>query len=95
MLALRRPLPLPPFAEDGRGSSGIDTGKSIGLSGGILLPTEAVDSNRSVLELEHIFELRNLFLYIYHLYGPGARINFQTEIVNGELSGAKWYLVTQ
>ena len=24
-----------------------------------------------------------------------ARINFQTEIVNGELSGAKWYLVTQ
>ena len=25
----------------------------------------------------------------------GARINFQTELVNGELSGAKWYLVTQ
>ena len=24
-----------------------------------------------------------------------ARINFQTEIVNGELSGAKWYIVTQ
>ena len=37
----------PPFAEDGRGSSGIGRGKSIGLAEGILLPAEAVDSNRS------------------------------------------------
>ena len=37
----------PPFAEDGRGSSGIVRGKSIGLAEGILLSTEAVDSNRS------------------------------------------------
>ena len=35
-----------PFAEDGRGSSGIGRGKSIGLTEGILLPAEAVDSNR-------------------------------------------------
>ena len=26
---------------------------------------------------------------------PAERINFQTEFVNGELPGAKWYLVTQ
>ena len=39
---------LPPiFAGDGRGSSGIGRGKSIGLTEGILLPAEAVDSNRS------------------------------------------------
>ncbi len=31
----------PPFAEDGRGSSGIGRGKSIGLAEGIPLPTEA------------------------------------------------------
>ena len=37
----------PPFAEDGRGSSGIGGGKSIGPTEGILLPAEAVDSNRS------------------------------------------------
>ena len=37
----------PPFAEDGRGSSGLGRGKSIGLTEGILLPAEAVDSNRS------------------------------------------------
>ena len=37
----------PPFAEDGRGSSGIGRGKSIGLTEGILLPAEVVDSNRS------------------------------------------------
>ena len=35
------------FAEDGRGPSGISRGKSIGLTEGILLPAEAVDSNRS------------------------------------------------
>ena len=34
-------------AEDGRGSSGIGSGKSIGLAEGILLPAEAVESNRS------------------------------------------------
>ena len=34
-------------AKDGRGSSGIGRGKSIGLAGVILLPAEAVDSNRS------------------------------------------------
>ena len=33
--------------EDGRGSSGIDSGKSIGLAEGILLPAEPVESNRS------------------------------------------------
>ena len=33
--------------EDGRGSSGIGPGKSIGLAEGILLPAEAVESNRS------------------------------------------------
>ena len=33
--------------EDGRGSSGIGSGKSIGLAEGILLPTEPVESNRS------------------------------------------------
>ena len=33
--------------EDGRGSSGIGSGKSIGLAEGILLPAEAVESNRS------------------------------------------------
>ena len=39
---------LPPLcAEDSRGSSGIGTGKSIGLAEGILLPVEAIDSNRS------------------------------------------------
>ena len=39
---------LPPlFAEDGRGPSGIGRDKSIRLSEGILLPAEAVDSNRS------------------------------------------------
>ena len=32
--------------EDGRGSSGIGSSKSIGLAEGILLPTEAVESNR-------------------------------------------------
>ena len=37
----------PPFAEDSRGSSGIGTGKSIGLAKGILLPAEAVDPNRT------------------------------------------------
>ena len=37
----------PPFTEDGRESSGTGRGKSIGLTEGILLPTEAVDSNRS------------------------------------------------
>ena len=37
----------PPFAEDGRGSSGIGKGKSIGLTEGILLPAEEVDSNQS------------------------------------------------
>ena len=37
----------PPFAEDGRGSSGIGRGTSIGLAEGIRLPAEAVDSNRS------------------------------------------------
>ena len=38
----------PPFAEDGsRWSSGIGRGKSIGLAEGMLLPAEAVDSNRS------------------------------------------------
>ena len=37
----------PPFAEDGRGSSGIGRGKSIGLTESIILPAEAVDSNRS------------------------------------------------
>ena len=36
----------PPFAEDDR-SSGIGRGKSIGLTDGILLPAEAVYSNRS------------------------------------------------
>ena len=47
MLALRKPLPssAPSSPKDGRGSSGI--GKSIGLAEGILLPAEAVDSNRS------------------------------------------------
>ena len=34
-------------AEDGRGSSGIGRGKSIEMTEGILLPAEAVDSNRS------------------------------------------------
>ena len=39
---------LPPiFAVDGRGSSGKGRSKSIGLAEGILLPAEAVDSNRS------------------------------------------------
>ena len=38
---------LPPFAEDGRESSGIGRGKSIGLTEGVLLPAEALDSNRS------------------------------------------------
>ena len=39
---------LPPsFAEDGRESSGIDRGKSIGLTKGILLPGEGAYSNRS------------------------------------------------
>ena len=33
--------------EDGRGYSGIGSGKSIGLAEGILLPAEAVESNRS------------------------------------------------
>ena len=33
--------------EDGRGSSEIGSGKSIGLAEGILLPAEAVESNRS------------------------------------------------
>ena len=33
--------------EDGRGYSGIDSGKSIGLAEGIRLPAEAVESNRS------------------------------------------------
>ena len=33
--------------EDGRGYSGIDSGKSIGLAEGIRLPAEAVESIRS------------------------------------------------
>ena len=33
--------------EDGRGSSGIGSDKSIGLVEGILLPAEAEESNRS------------------------------------------------
>ena len=33
--------------EDGRGSSGIGSDKSIGLAEGIRLPAEAVESNRS------------------------------------------------
>ena len=33
--------------EDGRGSSGIGSGKSTGMAEGILLPAEAVESNRS------------------------------------------------
>ena len=44
----------PPFAEDGRGPSGIDRGKSIGITEGILLPAEAVDSNRSRPKVLHI-----------------------------------------
>ena len=48
MLAVRKPLRLPRRGvEDGRGSSGIGSGKSIGLAEGILLPAEAVESNRS------------------------------------------------
>ena len=37
----------PPFAEDGRGSSGIGRGKLIGLTKGLLLPAKAVGSIRS------------------------------------------------
>ena len=36
-----------PFAEDGRGSSGIGRGKSVGLTEGNRLPAESGDSNRS------------------------------------------------
>ena len=43
--------------EDGRGSSGIGRGKSIGLAEGILLPTESVDSNRSRPHEEHLLPL--------------------------------------
>ena len=47
-LAVCKPLPSSAsFAEDCRGPSGIGRGKSIGLTEGILLPEEAVDSNRS------------------------------------------------
>ena len=43
MLAVRKPLPSSAKrVEDGRGSSGIGSGKSIGLAEGILLPAEAV-----------------------------------------------------
>ena len=44
--------------EDGRGSSGIGRGKSIGLAEGILLPAEAVDSNRSRPKFKRIMEYR-------------------------------------
>ena len=40
--------------EDGRGSSEIGSGKSIGLAEGILLPAEAVESNRSRPMTSHI-----------------------------------------
>ena len=46
--------------EDGRGSSGIGSDKSIGLAEGILLPAEAVESNRSrpkSIAYYHIAEL--------------------------------------
>ncbi len=45
----------PPFVEDGRGSSVIGRGTSIGLAEGILLPAEAVDSNRSRPNNEMIY----------------------------------------
>ena len=49
----------PPFVEDAR-ASGIGRGKSIGLAEGILLPAEAVDSNRSrpkSLCLQHVLSV--------------------------------------
>ena len=42
-----------PFTEDGRGSSGIGAGKSIGLTEGILLPAETVDSNRLLISIHN------------------------------------------
>ena len=58
---------LPPFAEYGRGSSGIGRGKSIGLTEGILLPAEAVDSNRSRPETISVFidKLHNSMILYY------------------------------
>ena len=48
MLAVRKPLPSSAKrVVDGRGSSRIGSGKSIGLAEGILLPADAVESNRS------------------------------------------------
>ena len=45
----------PPFTEDGKGSYGIGTGKSIALAEGILLPAEEVDLNRSRPNNEMIY----------------------------------------
>ena len=64
------------FTDDGRGSSGIGRGKSNGLAEGILLPAEAVDSNRSRPKLHTPVSISTLYwditlywptyYYIYH-----------------------------
>ena len=57
-----------PFAEDGRRSSGIGRGKSIGLTDGILLPAEAVYSSRSRLKLRNNQTVRNFYMWMQQYY---------------------------
>ena len=52
--------------EDGRGSSGIARGKSIGLAEGILLPAEVVDSNRSRTKGVCVFALVSQIMAVTH-----------------------------
>ena len=51
--------------EDGRGSSGIGSGKSIGLAEGILLPAEAVESNRSRPKFQFVVHFKSAVTFFH------------------------------
>ena len=67
--------------EDSRGSSGIGPGKSIGLAEGILLPAEAVESNRSrplITAAENDLRIPAMttchqYGHVWSMYGHGLR----------------------
>ena len=50
--------------EDGRGSSGIGSDKSIGLAEGIRLPAEAVESNRSRPKSRRIMSESSVHMFL-------------------------------
>ena len=60
--------------EDGRGSSGIGSDKSIGLAEGILLPAEAVESNRSRPNIAiSLRMLVNLHIFAFNLANNSSK----------------------